>query len=117
VFLATGRGGLAAFAGLDGHWFLLRAVDPPPPPLPSRHHLVLDRGPFTADAERTLLREHRIDTVVTRDSGGAMTAAKLVAARELGLPVVLLDRPAAPDVPTVGSVDEAVRWLTTRRAP
>lgn len=114
VFLATGGGHLAAFAGLDGHWFLLRAVDPPPPPLPARHHLVLDRGPFTADAERALLREHRVDVVVTRDSGGAMTAAKLVAARELGLPVVLLDRPTPPDAPTVGSVDEAVQWLVVR---
>lgn len=111
VFLATGRGDLAAFAGLHGLWFLLRAVDPPAGPLPAHHHLVLDRGPFTADAERSLLREHRIDVLVTRDSGGAMTAAKLVAARELGLPVVLLDRPQAPDVPTVSTVDEVVRWL------
>jgi precorrin-6A/cobalt-precorrin-6A reductase len=111
VFLATGRGDLAAFAALDDRWFLLRAVDPPPPPLPVRHRVVLARGPFTADAERALLREHRIDVLVTRDSGGAMTAAKLVAARELGLPVVLLDRPPAPAVPTVSTVDEAVRWL------
>jgi precorrin-6A/cobalt-precorrin-6A reductase len=111
VFLATGSGMLAAFAESDDRWFLLRAVDPPPPPLPARHHLLLDRGPYTADAERALLREHRIDVVVTRDSGGAMTAAKLVAARELGLPVVLLDRPPAPAVPTVATVDEAVRWL------
>jgi precorrin-6A/cobalt-precorrin-6A reductase len=111
VFLATGRGDLPAFAGLDA-WFLLRAVDPPPPPLPARHHLVLARGPFTADAERALLREHRIDVLVTRDSGGELTAAKLVAARELGLPVVLLARPPAPDAPVVASVEEALAWLT-----
>jgi precorrin-6A/cobalt-precorrin-6A reductase len=110
VFLATGRGDLAAFAGLDA-WFLLRAVDPPPPPLPARHHLVLARGPFTADAERALLREHRVDVLVTRDSGGELTAAKLVAARELGLPVVLIARPPAPDAPAVASVEEAVAWL------
>jgi precorrin-6A/cobalt-precorrin-6A reductase len=114
VFLAIGHP--SAFAGLDDRWFLLRAVDPLPPPLPANHHLVLARGPFTADAERALLREHRIDVVVTRDSGGAMTAAKLVAARELGLPVVLLDRPHAPAVPTVATVDEAVRWLLTLAA-
>jgi precorrin-6A/cobalt-precorrin-6A reductase len=111
VFLATGRGSLAAFAGLDALWFLIRAVEPPPPPLPSRHRVVLARGPFTADAERALLLEHRIDVVVARDSGGDMTAAKLVAARELGLPVVLLDRPTAPDAPTVATVEEAVRLL------
>ncbi len=92
-------------------WFLLRAVDPPPPPLPARHHLVLARGPFTADAERALLREHRIDVLVARDSGGELTAAKLVAARELGLPVVLLARPPAPDAPVVATVEEAVAWL------
>ena len=111
VFLATGSGDLPAFAGLDA-WFLLRAVDPPPPPLPARHHLVLARGPFTADAERALLREHRVDVLVARDSGGELTAAKLVAARELGLPVVLLARPPAPDAPAVASVEEAVAWLS-----
>jgi precorrin-6A/cobalt-precorrin-6A reductase len=110
VFLATGRGDLPAFAHLEA-WFLLRAVDPPPPPLPARHHLVLARGPFTADAERALLREHRIDVLVTRDSGGELTAAKLVAARELGLPVVLLARPPAPDAPAVANVEEALAWL------
>lgn len=110
AFLATGRGDLAAFAGLD-LWCLVRAVDPPPPPLPRRVHVVLDRGPFTADAERALLSEHHIDVLVTRDSGGDMTVAKLVAARELGLPVVLLDRPPVPEVPAVATVDEAVRRL------
>jgi precorrin-6A/cobalt-precorrin-6A reductase len=111
VFLAIGTGGIAAFADAPG-WFLLRAVDPPAPPLPAHHRVVLDRGPFTADAERALLREHRIDVVVCRDSGGDLTAAKLVAARELGLPVVMVDRPPAPQgVATVATVDEAVDWL------
>jgi precorrin-6A/cobalt-precorrin-6A reductase len=116
AFLAIGPGGLAACAPRPG-WFLLRAVDPPPPPLPDHHHLVLDRGPFTADAERALLREHRIDVVVCRDSGGDLTAAKLVAARELGLPVVLLDRPPAPAVPVVETVEEAVAWVCSARKP
>jgi precorrin-6A/cobalt-precorrin-6A reductase len=111
VFLATGAGDLAALAGIDA-WCLLRAVDPPPPPLPPRHHLVLARGPFTADAERALLREHRIEVLVARDSGGELTAAKLVAARELGLPVVLIARPPAPDAPAVASVEEAVAWVS-----
>ena len=111
VFLAIGSGGVAAFADAPG-WFLLRAVDLPAPPLPARHRFVRARGPFTADAERVLLREHRIDVVVCRDSGGDLTAAKLVAARELGLPVVMVDRPPAPQgVATVATVDEAVDWL------
>lgn len=116
AFLAIGSGGLAAFAHLPG-WFLLRAIDPPSGPLPARRRLVIDRGPFTADAERALLREHRIEVLVCRDSGGDLTAAKLVAARELGLPVVLMDRPpvptTVPTVPTVETVDEAVAWLTS----
>ena len=111
MFLAIGTGGVAAFADTPG-WFLLRAVDPPVPPLPAHHRVVLDRGPFTTDAERALLREHRIDVVVCRDSGGDLAAAKLVAARELGLPVVMVDRPPAPQgVATVATVDEAVDWL------
>lgn len=113
VFLTLGRGAaITEFAGLDDLWFLLRSVERPPPPLPAHHEILLQRGPFTADAERALLVEHRIDVLVCRDSGGAMTAAKLVAARELGVPVVLLDRPPVPDVPTASTVDEAVQLLT-----
>jgi precorrin-6A/cobalt-precorrin-6A reductase len=77
---------------------------------------VLARGPFTADAERALLREHAVEVLVARDSGGELTAAKLVAARELGLPVVMMARPPAPDAPVVASVAEAVAWLATVRA-
>jgi precorrin-6A/cobalt-precorrin-6A reductase len=117
VFLATGRGDLDTYAALD-LWFLLRAVDPPPPPLPARCTVVLDRGPFSVDAERALLTEHRIDVLVARDSGGRAAAAKLEAARELALPVVLLDRPPAPPgVPTAPTVTAALHWLTSSAAP
>jgi precorrin-6A/cobalt-precorrin-6A reductase len=111
VFLTTGRSGLAAFAELTGHWFLIRTVDPPEPPLPARMRLLLDRGPFTVDGERELFAEHRIGVLVTKDSGGPMTAAKLVVAREMGLPVVVQARPPAPDAETVEAVTEAVHWL------
>lgn len=111
VFLTTGRLGLAAFAGLDSHWFLVRAVDPPEPPVPRRMRLLLDRGPFTLAGERALFTEHRIDVLVTKDSGGEMTAAKLCAARELEVPVVIQARPPAPDAPSVTTVADAVRWL------
>ncbi|MFD2684827.1 cobalt-precorrin-6A reductase [Streptomyces phyllanthi] len=108
VFLTTGRLGLAAFAGLTEPHFLVRSVEAPDPPMPPHTDVLLARGPFTADGERALLREHRIDVLVTKDSGGEATAAKLVAARDLGLPVVVVRRPplpesvlAAPDVPAV----------------
>ncbi|WP_211261164.1 cobalt-precorrin-6A reductase [Pseudonocardia acaciae] len=113
VFLTTGRLGLAAFAGLDEHWFLVRSVDPPEPPTPKRMGLLLARGPFTLPGERALLTEHGIDVLVTKDSGGEATAAKLQAARELRIPVLIQARPAAPPVPTVTTVDAAVAALTT----
>lgn len=112
AFLTTGRRSLAAFAGLDRMWFLARSVDPPEPPLPTRLRVVLSRGPYTVEGELALMREHRIDVVVTKDSGGEMTTAKLAAARDLGLPVIVVRRPAAPeDVPAVETVEAAERWL------
>ncbi|MFD7408233.1 cobalt-precorrin-6A reductase [Streptomyces sp. NPDC059866] len=101
VFLTTGRLGLAAFAHLTELHFVVRTVEPPEPPMPLDAELVLARGPFTPADESALLREHRIDVLVTKDSGGAATAAKLTAARELGLPVVVVQRPPLPDGVTV----------------
>lgn len=97
VFLTTGRLGLAAFAHLAALHFVVRSVEPPEPPMPPDVELVLARGPFTVADELALLREHRVDVVVTKDSGGAATAAKLTAARELGLPVVVVRRPPLPE--------------------
>ncbi|MFJ3789787.1 cobalt-precorrin-6A reductase [Kitasatospora sp. NPDC090091] len=112
VFLTTGRQGIGTFAHLDGLHFLARSVDPPEPPMPTALDVLLDRGPFTLDGERALLREHRIDVLVTKDSGGAATAPKLTAARELGLPVVVVQRPAPPaGVPVAESVPAALGWL------
>ncbi|RBY85070.1 cobalt-precorrin-6A reductase [Blastococcus sp. TF02A-30] len=111
VFLTTGRSGLAAFAGLTQE-VLVRSVDPPEPPLPARTTVVLERGPFSVADELALLREHRVDVVVTKDSGGHLTEAKLTAARELGVPVVLVRRPPLPPgVPTVATVEEATAWV------
>ncbi|SEN19693.1 cobalt-precorrin-6A reductase [Nonomuraea pusilla] len=118
VFLTTGRRSLPAFSGLDGVWFLARSVDPPEPPVPANVHVLLDRGPYTVEGERALIREHRLDVLVTKDSGGDMTRAKLVAARELGLPVVMVDRPPLPPgVRLVGTAAEAARWARHHAAP
>ncbi|MFG2478914.1 cobalt-precorrin-6A reductase [Streptomyces fagopyri] len=107
VFLTTGRLGLGAFAHHAGLHFLARSVEAPEPPLPPDTEVLLARGPFTVDDERALLRAHRIDVLVTKDSGGGATAAKLTAARALGLPVVVVRRPPLPDgvaaVPDVAS--------------
>ncbi|WP_328835862.1 cobalt-precorrin-6A reductase [Streptomyces europaeiscabiei] len=115
VFLTTGRMGLAAFAALDDLWFLVRSVDPPEAPHPARTEVLLDRGPFTLDGERELLRRHRVDVVVTKDSGGAATAPKLTAAREAGVPVVVVRRPPVPGgVTVVADPQEAARWAHER---
>jgi precorrin-6A/cobalt-precorrin-6A reductase len=114
VFVTTGRQGVAAFAGVPGHC-LVRSVDPPDSPLPPGTTLLLARGPFSVADEIALMREHRVDVVVTKDSGGALTEAKLTAARELGLPVVLVRRPPLPaGVGTVATVEEALAWVLTR---
>lgn len=96
VFLTTGRLGLAAFAHLTDLRFLVRSVDPPEPPMPPHTEVLLARGPFTVTDETALLHEHRIDVLVTKDSGGAATSAKLTAARRLTLPVVVVRRPPLP---------------------
>ncbi|WP_437073609.1 cobalt-precorrin-6A reductase [Streptomyces sp. enrichment culture] len=96
VLLTTGRLGLAAFAHLDELEFVVRSVEPPEPPMPPHTEVLLARGPFTEADEVTLLRERRIDLLVTKDSGGEATSAKLTAARRLGLPVVVVRRPPLP---------------------
>jgi precorrin-6A/cobalt-precorrin-6A reductase len=111
VLLTVGQKDLRPFAALPHH-FVLRSVDPPPPAaLPRSVELIAARGPFAEADERRLLAEHRIEVIVTKNSGGAATEAKLAAARALGLPVVMVERPPAPDAPTVGSAAEALAWL------
>lgn len=112
VFLTTGRMGLAAFAGLDELWFLMRSVDAPEPPYPARMEVLLDRGPFALEGERELIRRHRIDVLVTKDSGGAATAPKLAAAREARIPVIVVRRPPVPGSVAVAATPAlALAWL------
>ena len=112
VFLTIGRQELAEFAGLDAIWFLMRAIDPPAlnTPVPNGK-LLLARGPFTLEDERKLLLEYQIDTIVSKNSGGGATYAKIAAARELGIPVVMVQRPQIPDVEQVAEVEGAIFWL------
>ena len=112
VFLTTGRQGLAAFARVSDAFFLVRCVDAPDPEaLPPEHELLLDRGPFTLAGELELIDRHALDVLVTKDSGGAMTQAKLDAARERRLPVIVVARPPRPDAETVQTVEQALAWL------
>jgi precorrin-6A/cobalt-precorrin-6A reductase len=112
VFLTTGRSGTAAFADVDA-WFLIRAVTAPDAArLPRRHEVLLSRGPYRYGDELELLTAHRIDALVTKNSGGDMTRGKLDAAAALGIAVLMVARPPLPDgVATVGTVPEAAEWV------
>jgi precorrin-6A/cobalt-precorrin-6A reductase len=112
VFLTTGRSGTKAFQSSRA-WFLIRAVtEPDIASLPRHHRLLLSRGPYRYDDETAIMRDHRIDALVTKNSGGDMTRAKLDAAAALDIPVVMVARPQLPaGVDAVGSVQEAVDWV------
>jgi precorrin-6A/cobalt-precorrin-6A reductase len=111
VLLTTGRLELAPFAAVDRAHMVVRTIEPPDPlPLPSAT-VLLERGPYTVAGEVALLREHAVDALVTKNSGGEATAAKLTAARTLGVPVVMVRRPPQPPGPLVTTVDEAEAWV------
>lgn len=117
IFLAIGRQHLQAFAARSQHFYLLRLVDAPATALPLPNaEIVLARGPFTMEGDLALLRGHRITYVVARNAGGHAAKAKLEAARALGLPVIMIERPSldVPGLPerrTAQSVDQVMHWL------
>lgn len=112
VMLAVGRMHLDEFAPNPQHFYLLRLVDPPArtPPFPD-HHILVSRGPFTAPDDLALMRDHRIDLVVSKNAGGTGAYAKIEAARALQLPVIMIDRPAIPARTEAHSVPEVMAWL------
>ncbi|NML95732.1 cobalt-precorrin-6A reductase [Novosphingobium olei] len=112
VLLALGRMHVEAFAAQPQHHYLLRFVDAPDePPRLHDHGLVVDRGPFTVAGDRALLQDHGIDLVVSKNAGGTGAEAKLIAARELGLPVLMIDRPAVPERLEVHRPEDVLAWL------
>lgn len=115
IFLAIGRQEIAAFAAHPQHHYLLRLVDPPEAPLPFPAGVVIARGPFTEDGDRALLQDQGIDLIVAKNAGGTGAVAKLHAARALGLPVILVDRPALPPRPTCATPAEVMHWLAHAR--
>jgi precorrin-6A/cobalt-precorrin-6A reductase len=114
VLLTTGRQGLSAFASVTDAWFLIRCVDPPDDPLPRHCEVVLDRGPYTLEGELALIDDHGIDVVVTKDSGGDHTRAKLDAARAREVPVIVLRRPTRPKSDTVPGARQVLAWVADR---
>jgi precorrin-6A/cobalt-precorrin-6A reductase len=113
VFLTIGRQELPAFAHLQQLWFLMRSIDPPDGAIPPGE-MLLERGPFSLDQERSLLQRYNIDAIVSKNSGGDATYAKILAARELQIPVVMVQRPLIPPGDCVTDVASAVSWLRQR---
>jgi precorrin-6A/cobalt-precorrin-6A reductase len=110
VFLAAGRRELAPFAARPDLWCLVRMIEPPSGETLPKGELILGRPPSDPDAEVALLKKHAIGWIVSKDSGG-QAGAKIEAARRLGLPVVLVERPAPPPGTSVASVDSVIGWI------
>lgn len=112
VFLSIGRQELATFAHLSALWFLMRMIEPPLPEAPRPPGtILLERGPWTLEAERRVLQTYAIEAIVSKNSGGEATYAKIQAARELGVPVVLVQRPPLPPGEQVATVEQASLWV------
>jgi precorrin-6A/cobalt-precorrin-6A reductase len=111
VFLSIGRQELASFSACSNAWFLIRAIEKPAAQLPPHHQLVLQRGPFALEDELRLLRDHAIDYVVSKNSGGPATYNKIAAARSLNTSVVLIKRPFQHSIETFQTVEDVVATL------
>ena len=113
VFLAIGRQHIDAFAARPQHHYLLRLVDAPTGHLPFPADVVVARGPFDVDSDTALMQSHCIEVIVAKNAGGKGAVAKIAAARTLGLPVVMIDRPVIPPRRVAHSVAEVMAWLNT----
>jgi precorrin-6A/cobalt-precorrin-6A reductase len=118
VFLSLGRQELHLFAAAPQHRYVARLIEPPTQTkLPPDLMLLRQRGPFDRAAEQTLLQQHKIDVLVSKNSGGSATYPKIEAARALGLPVIMIARPDKPTGAIASSARDALLWLAHRATP
>jgi precorrin-6A/cobalt-precorrin-6A reductase len=118
VFLGIGRVHLQTFAAHSQHVYLVRLVDPPRAPLPLPDaEVIVARGPFDRAGDRAMLTNFRADIVVARNAGGDYASAKIEAARDLALPVVMVRRSFIPARAKVETVAEVLRWLGHDKTP
>jgi precorrin-6A/cobalt-precorrin-6A reductase len=107
---------LAAFARAPQHRYIVRAIDRPADiDALAESQLILARGPFTLADELALMREERIEMLVTKNSGGSATVAKIEAARTLGVGVVMVQRPKPPEAETLTDLDAVMAWIAAHR--
>ena len=118
VFLTVGGSDLGAFSALADRTVLVRTIDPPPDgDLLPGWTAIAARGPFSVDAETALMRSHDVGVLITKNSGGDAVAAKIAAARGLGVPVVMIERPVLPDMPVVADIESALAWVERLPGP
>ncbi|WP_407676144.1 cobalt-precorrin-6A reductase [Planktothrix mougeotii] len=115
IFLTIGRQELASYAHLKDIWFLMRMIDSPEADTPTpTGKLLLERGPFSLESDRSLLQDYQIGAIVSKNSGGDATYPKIIAARELGITVVMVQRPPVPEGEKVADIKSVVAWLEKR---
>jgi precorrin-6A/cobalt-precorrin-6A reductase len=114
IFLTIGRQELGFYAHLRDLWFLMRSIDPPDLPQMPPGEMLLAKGPFDLAAEKELLLKYQIQAIVSKNSGGEATYAKILAARELGLPMVMIQRSKTPAGERVDNLAQAIEWLQSQ---
>lgn len=117
IFVTTGTRDLDVLAPVPDAWFLVRLIEPVKAPLPLPHYAELyARGPFSEAADRRLMEDHGIDALLVKHSGGGATFGKILAARELGIPVVMIERPAKDAAGSVETIEAALAWIEAQFA-
>lgn len=115
VFLTTGIRGLNKFSNIKDLWFLVRLIDHPKIIIPLENFkLIIGRPPYTLENEQDILAQYSIDTLVAKHAGGSSTEAKILAAAESGVQIVLIRRPTPEPGPIAKSIDEALTWISER---
>ena len=117
VLLTIGRKEIAPFLAREEIGGIARMIEPPQLEVPARWAVLLERPPFTVESETALMQRHRITHLVTKNAGGPETKAKLSAARQLHLPVLIISRPVKPDVPRFATASDLVRAFTRLLSP
>ena len=112
-FLTIGSQGCEAFADLAHVFFLVRTIEGTSPPFKNAK-AITQRPPFTVESERALMTKHQIDLLVTKESGGRATEAKIKAAAEMGIPIVMIERPAPMQGDRADTIKDALKWMLER---
>jgi precorrin-6A/cobalt-precorrin-6A reductase len=113
VLLTTGHKDLAAFFSRPDITGLARLIEDPSIPIPSHWQILKDRPPFAREAERALMQREKITLLVTKNAGGP-GRAKLDAAADLAIPVLMIERPPKPAAITASCVGDLIQIINEK---